>query len=176
MPSMTRDDFHKLFKSPGPVVLPVIHVTDNDQAARNVAITIEEKPLQPRSNWAVTGLYFYDSHVVDIAADLKPSARGELEITDVNRAYLERGELWVEKLDRGFAWLDTGTPESLLEASSFVSVIEKRQGLKISCPEEIAYRMEFITLEQLRGLANTLSNSYGQYLRDLVTAEECGKS
>jgi len=132
------------------------------------AKSLEEKPKQPKSNFAVPGLYFYDNRVLDISANLKPSPRGELEITDVNKQYLADGQLHVQQFSRGFAWLDTGTPDSLLEASSFVSVIEKRQGLKISCPEEIAYRMEFITLDQLRVLADSLANSYGQYLRDLV--------
>lgn len=134
------------------------------------AISLEEKPKQPKSNMAVPGLYFYDNQVLDIAANLKPSARGELEITDVNRTYLERGQLHVQPFGRGFAWLDTGTPESLLEAASFVEVIEKRQGLKICCPEEIAYRMGFITREQLVALADSMKNSYGEYLRGLVAS------
>ncbi len=136
------------------------------------ATSIEEKPSQPRSNFAVTGLYFYDSDVVDIAANLTPSPRGELEITDVNRAYLERGDLRVEMLGRGAAWLDTGTHESLLQAAQFVEVVEARQGLKISCVEEIAWRMGFIDTAALRALAEPLArNGYGQYLLDLLKRE-----
>jgi glucose-1-phosphate thymidylyltransferase len=139
---------------------------DTDQVARS----IEEKPAQPRSNWAVTGLYFYDQDVVEIAANLKPSARGELEITDVNRAYLERGKLRVEKMGRGFAWLDTGTPDSLLDAGEFVRVLEKRQGFKICCPEEIAFRFGWIDTRQLERLAQPLAKSnYGGYLLKLAT-------
>jgi glucose-1-phosphate thymidylyltransferase len=129
------------------------------------AMSIEEKPKAPRSNWAVTGLYFYDSQVVDIAANLQPSARGELEITDVNRAYLERGQLSVEMMGRGYAWLDTGTPDSLIEAADFVRTLEKRQGFKIACPEEIAFDRGFIDARQLEVLAASLgSSAYGQYL------------
>jgi len=136
------------------------------------AVSIEEKPKSPRSNWAVTGLYFYDEAVVDIAADLKPSARGELEITDVNSAYLERGALHVEKMGRGYAWLDTGTPDSLIEASEFVRTFEKRQGLKICCPEEIAYLMGFIDAAALERLGIALGrSSYGQYLLNTVLAD-----
>jgi glucose-1-phosphate thymidylyltransferase len=134
-----------------------------DEARR--AIAIEEKPARPRSNWAVTGLYFYDSQVVDIAAGLRPSARGELEITDVNRVYLERGQLHVELMGRGYAWLDTGTPESLLEASQFVHTLEKRQGYRISCPEEVAFRKGLISREALAKLGAALGKSgYGRYL------------
>jgi glucose-1-phosphate thymidylyltransferase len=129
------------------------------------ARSIEEKPCVPRSNWAVTGLYFYDEQVVDIVAGLKPSGRGELEITDVNRAYLERGQLEVKQLGSGFAWFDMGTQDSLLEASAFVQTLEKRQGLRIACPEEIAFNQGFITLDELIKLGKKLEKSaYGQYL------------
>ncbi|SEQ32322.1 Glucose-1-phosphate thymidylyltransferase [Devosia sp. YR412] len=137
--------------------------------AQMAAISLEEKPAMPRSNWAVTGLYFYDGTVVDIAADLQPSARGELEITDVNRIYLERGQLNVELMGRGYTWLDTGTPDSLLEAAEFVGILEKRQGIKIACPEEIAFRQGFIDLAQLEAAAQALGKSaYGGYLKSIA--------
>jgi glucose-1-phosphate thymidylyltransferase len=133
------------------------------------AVDIEEKPVQPKSSYAVTGLYFYDNRVLDIAASLKPSARGELEITDVNRAYLELRALRVEKLGRGIAWLDTGTHETLMQAANFIETIEERQGLKIACIEEIAYRMGYIDADQLEKLARPLiGNGYGQYLMDIL--------
>ncbi len=128
------------------------------------AISLEEKPREPKSNYAVPGLYFYDNDVLEIAANLKPSPRGELEITDVNRAYMERGDLNVELFSRGFAWLDTGTRDSLLDACNFVAAVEKRQGLKIACPEEIAYEQGFIDNQQLLSLARSLNNDYGKYL------------
>jgi len=132
------------------------------------ALSIEEKPARPRSSYAVTGLYFYDNRVLDIAAGLTPSARGELEITDVNRAYLEAGDLNVQVLGRGFAWLDTGTHESLQNASTFIEIVERRQGLKVACIEEIAFRMGYVGAEQLRALADPMrKNDYGQYLLDL---------
>jgi len=134
--------------------------------------SIEEKPAVPKSSYAVTGLYFYDNEVVDIASRLRPSARGELEITDVNRAYLERGRLKVRILGRGFAWLDTGTHESLLQAANFVATIEQRQGLKIACVEEIAFRKGLISARQLEELARRHPNSYGRYLSDLVARSE----
>jgi glucose-1-phosphate thymidylyltransferase len=135
-------------------------------------VDVEEKPPHPRSNYAVTGLYYYDNRVIDIAAGLKPSARGELEITDVNRAYMEMGALYVEKLGRGLAWLDTGTHESLMQAGNFIQVIEERQGLKVSCVEEIAYHMGYIDGSQLEELAKPLiKNGYGQYLMDILKHE-----
>jgi glucose-1-phosphate thymidylyltransferase len=142
-------------------------VVDFDEQRR--AISIEEKPLKPKSNYAVTGLYFYDSQVCDIATGIVPSPRGELEITDVNRTYLERGQLTVELMGRGMAWLDTGTHESLLEAGQFIATIENRQGLKVACPEEIAYRRGYIDAAKLEALAQPLKkNAYGQYLLRLL--------
>jgi len=137
------------------------------------ATDIQEKPEKPPSNWAVTGLYFYDADVADIAAAQRPSARGELEITDVNRAYLEKGRLHVEKLGRGIAWLDTGTHESMMQASSFIEVIEQRQGLKVACIEEIAFKMGYIDKEQVIRLAHPLrKNGYGRYLMDMIAHGE----
>jgi glucose-1-phosphate thymidylyltransferase len=136
-----------------------------------IATSIEEKPLQPKSNFAVTGLYFYDQHVSEIASNIRPSARGELEITDVNRVYLERGQLAVELMGRGFAWLDTGTPDSLMEAADFVATLERRQGFRISCPEEIAFNQGYIDRDQLGRLGAALGKSdYARYLCDLAKA------
>ena len=157
------------------------HVTDPERYgvvefdASNRALSIEEKPAEPRSNWAVTGLYFYDGKAAEIAANLKPSKRGELEITDLNRVYLERGELNVERMGRGYAWLDTGTPDSLIEAGEFVRTLEKRQGFRIACPEELAFRAGWISREQLVRLGEAIGKSdYGRYLL-AVAHEESGK-
>jgi len=159
------------------------HVTDPERYgvvefdASDRALSIEEKPAKPRSNWAVTGLYFYDGKAAEIAANLKPSPRGELEITDLNRVYLERGELSVERMGRGYAWLDTGTPDSLLEAGEFVRTLEKRQGFRIACPEELAFRAGWISREQLERLGQAIAKSdYGRYLlglaQDLTNANQ----
>ena len=165
--------------SPSGASVFAYHVTDPerygvvefDQDRR--ALSIEEKPKAPRSNWAVTGLYFYDEQVVDIAAALKPSPRGELEITDVNRTYLERNQLTVELMGRGYAWLDTGTPDSLIEASEFVRALEKRQGFRIACPEEIAFNAGWIDRDQLIDLGQRLGNSsYGHYLMRVAATDE----
>jgi glucose-1-phosphate thymidylyltransferase len=143
-------------------------VAEFDAAGK--VISLEEKPKQPKSRYAVTGIYFYDKHVCDYAAALKPSARGELEITDLNRVYLERGELSCETMGRGMAWLDTGTHESLLEASQYIATIERRQGLKVACPEEIAYRQQWIDASAVEALAKPmLKNEYGQYLMRMLT-------
>lgn len=143
-------------------------VVEFDKSFR--ALSIEEKPAKPRSNYAVTGLYFYDNRVCDIAADIKPSPRGELEITDVNSRYLKDGALNVEIMGRGYAWLDTGTHDSLIEAASFIATLQKRQGLVVACPEEIAYRRNWIDAEQVLKLAQPLAkNAYGQYLKNILT-------
>ena len=172
-------DFHQLLanakaKEEGASVF-AYHVQDPERYGvvefdrNNKVISIEEKPSQPKSNFALTGLYFYDANVVEIAKTLKPSKRGELEITDLNRLYLEQGKLNVEIMGRGYAWLDTGTHESLLDASKFIATIEKRQGLKVACPEEIAYRQRWIDSAQLQRLAEPLAkNGYGQYLQSIL--------
>jgi glucose-1-phosphate thymidylyltransferase len=173
----------KLFTSamsrPSGATVFAYHVTDPERYGvvsfdeRMRAQSIEEKPKEPKSNWAVTGLYFYDSDVVDIARNLKPSPRGELEITDVNRVYLERDKLSVEIMGRGYTWLDTGTPDSLLEAAEFVGVLERRQGFKIACIEEVAFQKGFIDSQQLEGLADKLGkSSYGQYLRRVLSSSD----
>ncbi|NIF42712.1 glucose-1-phosphate thymidylyltransferase RfbA [Burkholderia sp. Tr-862] len=150
-------------------------VVEFDQDFR--AVSIEEKPAKPRSHYAVTGLYFYDNHVCDIAADIKPSPRGELEITDVNSRYLAAGALNVEIMGRGYAWLDTGTHDSLIEAATFIATLQKRQGLMVACPEEIAYRRNWIDAEQVQKLAEPLSkNAYGQYLTSLLTSQVAWQS
>ena len=141
-------------------------VVEFDQAGR--ALSLEEKPKRPKSRYAVTGLYFYDNQVVQIAESLKPSARGELEITDVNQTYLERGQLEVMVMGRGMAWLDTGTHESLMDAALYIQAIEKRQGLMVACPEEIAYRSGYITPEQLESTGRSMKNGYGEYLLQLL--------
>ena len=141
--------------------------------AHGRCLSLEEKPAKPKSNWAVTGLYFYDHEVCELAADLKPSARGELEITDLNRLYLERDTLQVERLGRGFAWLDTGNPDALMQAANFIQTIQQRQGLQIACPEEIAYRAGWIDTEALAALAGPLAKTeYGQYLARLAQSSE----
>ena len=157
------------------------HVTDPERYGvvqfdkSHRAISIEEKPPQPRSNYAVTGLYFYDNQVCDIASSIKPSARGELEITDVNRIYLEKDQLSVEIMGRGFAWLDTGTHDSLLDAAGFIATLQKRQGLMVACPEEIAYRQGWVGAEQVQKVASQLSkNSYGQYLSKILNEMKSG--
>jgi glucose-1-phosphate thymidylyltransferase len=173
------DLFANAMTKPDGATVFAYHVNDPERYGvvefddRMRAVSIEEKPLAPKSSWAVTGLYFYDADVIEIAANLKPSARGELEITDVNRAYMERDKLSVEIMGRGFAWLDTGTPNSLIEAAEFVRILEERQGFKIACPEEIAFEKGFIDAAQLERLATTFGKSaYGLYLRESVLARK----
>lgn len=175
---LTEQLRHAMAQTEGATVF-AYHVNDPERYgvvefdARGTAIGIEEKPQTPRSHYAVTGLYFYDAHVVRVAEGLRPSARGELEITDVNRWYLEHGALRVETLGRGFAWLDTGTPTSLLQAANFIETIEQRQGLKVACPEEVAYTLGLIDAEQLTALAAPLQKSgYGEYLLTLVRHQD----
>lgn len=167
--------FTQAMRRPDGATVFAYHVNDPERYGvvafdgRMRATSIEEKPTAPASNWAVTGLYFYDADVVEIARQLKPSARGELEITDVNRAYLEAGKLSVEVMGRGYAWLDTGTPDSLMEAAEFVRILERRQGFKIACIEEIAFKKGFIDMAELERLAAQLGNSsYGRYVASLV--------
>ena len=175
-------DFHQVLNSANQrrqgATIFAYHVKDPDRYGvvefdeKGTALSLEEKPKQPKSSYAVTGLYFYDNRVVELAKRLTPSSRGELEITDLNRLYLDQGALNVEIMGRGYAWLDTGTHESLLEAGQFIATIEKRQGLKVACPEEIAYRRGWISAEQLTGLAQPLSrNGYGQYLLGLLKGQ-----
>ncbi|HEV7310740.1 glucose-1-phosphate thymidylyltransferase [Ensifer sp. KUDG1] len=171
------DLFTSAMKRPAGATVFAYHVNDPERYGvvefdkQMRAMSIEEKPTTPRSSWAVTGLYFYDKDVVQIAANLKPSPRGELEITDVNRAYLERGDLHVEQMGRGYAWFDTGTPDSLLDASEFVATLERRQGFKISCPEEIAFHKGFIDRDGLAKLTELYGKGdYGKYLREKVLA------
>lgn len=176
-----QDQLKSASSQPSGATVFAYHVRDPERYgvvefdATGRAISLEEKPLQPKSNYAVTGLYFYDNDVLEIARDLKPSPRGELEITDVNRIYMERGKLSVEMMGRGFAWLDTGTHESMLEASHFIQTVEHRQGLKIACPEEIAFRQGFIDAAQLEKLAAPLKKGgYGEYM--LQVLKESGQS
>ncbi len=175
-------DFHQVLSSANQrrqgATIFAYHVKDPDRYGvvefdeKGTALSLEEKPKQPKSSYAVTGLYFYDSQVVELARKLTPSSRGELEITDLNRLYLEQGTLNVEIMGRGYAWLDTGTHETLLEAGQFIATIERRQGLKVACPEEIAYRQGWIGAEQLKELARPLSkNGYGQYLLGLLKGQ-----